>query len=148
MVLILDEFAVHDRNHIQYVSENILKVLFSPGASGSLRARGENIKLVAGVARIITTNATSIQDWLRDRALWSAPLKRKCIVVPITRPLVVPNWSDRPEYEPDTTLEDHTLPVDRAYDILRARSGSLLPAPAATVQQVDAQKVAPTCAQM
>ena len=145
MVLILYEFAVHDRTHIQYVSDNILKVLFSPGASGSIRARGDNIKMVAGVARIITTNATSIQDWCRDRVIWSGPLKRKCIVFPMFQPLVVPNWSDHPDYEPDLS-EDHALPVDRARELLRDRN--LLPQSSDVAPVQSAPVKDATCAQM
>ena len=103
--------------------------------------------MVAGVARILTANATPVQEWCRDRVLWSAPLKRKCIVFRVTRPLVVPNWSDHPEYEPDIVLEDKTLPVDRALGILQSR-GSCLPVSDPVVQAVRTQQPSPACVVM
>ena len=120
MSWILDEFAPNDCAHIQFASENMLKVLFAPVAAGNLRARNTNINFPAGVSRIVTTNAQSPEEWCGKRVPWSLPLRRKCILFQITRPLVIPNWSKHPDYEQSAAESSNVLPVSRAAELLAA----------------------------
>ena len=118
---ILDEFAPNDCAHIQFASENMLKVLFAPVAAGNMRARNTNINFPAGVSRIITTNAPSPEEWCGKRVPWSLPLRRKCILFQITKPLVVANWSKHADYEQTAAESSNVLPVSRAAELLAAR---------------------------
>ena len=83
---------------MQYLSENMLKVLFDPTSSGNLGARASNVRLTPDVCRLFSTNAESVQEWAGTRLTFSEPLRRKCIVFNLTRPLVLPNWSSRPDF--------------------------------------------------
>ena len=97
---IIDEAQISDTNHIQYCSEAIMKCLFSPTTNTQIRARAPgNVRIPANVCRILTTNASSPEQWVSTRFQWSAPLARKSIVFVIREPLVVAGWSSHPEYE-------------------------------------------------
>ena len=125
MSWILDEFAPNDGDQIQYASENMLKVLFSPVAAGNLRARNSNINFPAGVSRIITTNANSPEEWCGKPLDWSFPLRRTCILFQITKPLVVRNWSKHADYVPSAAESSNVLPVARAAELLASRPSPL-----------------------
>ncbi len=94
----LDEFCLSDRDACQYMSQNMLKVLCDPTGSGNLRARAKNVRLIGDTARLFTTNATSVAEWAGARFKFTAPLLRKSIVFIINRPLVLPGWSERPDF--------------------------------------------------
>jgi hypothetical protein len=132
---VLDEFSPHDRDAVQYASEAMLKTLFSPVSSGNLRARNSNVNLPAGVARIITCNACSPQQWVGKGILWSEPLKRKSILFQLSLPLVVANWSKVPEFmNVGAEAASASLPLERARELLLASPpplplASLVPPP-------------------
>jgi hypothetical protein len=92
MTWILDEFSPSDTSSNVYCSESILKVLFNPSEPCSYRARNEDVKICAGVPRVITSNATSLAEFLGPGIACSDPLKRKCIVFNVQKPLVSQAW--------------------------------------------------------
>ena len=67
MVWVLDEFSPGDQDQVVHCSENMLKILFSPSTGGTIRCRNSDVEICPGVARIITANARSPQDWCGDK---------------------------------------------------------------------------------
>jgi hypothetical protein len=96
--LVLDEFSIADEGALQYFSENIAKVLFDPSCAANIRARGSNARLSPDTARIMTSNASSLEEWAGGRIPFSLPLRRKLICFVIREPLVPVAWSRRADY--------------------------------------------------
>lgn len=92
MAWILDEFHPYDSQQNVHMSETMLKVLLTPQMSGTIRGRCEDVRLVAGVARLISANSNSPQAWCGDASVWSEPLRRKSIHFNITEPLCSDEW--------------------------------------------------------
>jgi hypothetical protein len=93
MVWVIDEFCPSDGDSCIYASSNIFKQLFNIGSPSTIRARQPGIKLPAGVPRIITANALSLEAWGGKKCEITAPHMRKSIVFQIARPLCKPNWA-------------------------------------------------------
>jgi hypothetical protein len=87
-VVLLDEFRVADKEQLIYLSENGFKVLLDVKNEGSIRARTTDIQLGARVPRLMTSNASSAEDWCGGRFKWDMPQRRKCFVFVIDRPLI------------------------------------------------------------
>ena len=98
MAICIDECPISDRDAIQYCSAGILKVVFDPSSPGGIRARGHNAQFAANTARLLSSNALSLQDWGGTRVKFTAPLQRKLICFQITLPLVPRMWSSLPDY--------------------------------------------------
>jgi hypothetical protein len=98
--VMLDEFCLSDEQSLQYFSETMAKCLFDPSLAASLRCRERNARLVPDTARVMTSNATSLEAWAGSRLHFSLPLKRKIIAFIIKEPLVPVAWSSRPDYVP------------------------------------------------
>ncbi len=93
--IVMDELQVACADSVQYIGEGILKSVLDPTAGCSVRCRGRNAFFPPNTARIITANAASAVAWCGARLRWTEPLQRKCIVVVIDRPVVVPRWSSQ-----------------------------------------------------
>ena len=89
---ILDEFSPAETESNVYVNETMLKCLFSPSDPCTLRARQKDVMVCEGIPRIITSNAASLEQWCGKRIECTDPLKRKCIVFVVTKPLCSPAW--------------------------------------------------------
>jgi len=95
---VLDEFMPADKEAQVYCSESSLKVLLSPMAPGSIRARNTDAKIPAGVARIVTANAGSLAEWLGEplmagkKGVVPHPIRRKAITFVIKKRLCSPQW--------------------------------------------------------
>eukprot|EP00972_Heterocapsa_arctica_P057944 8548853-Heterocapsa_arctica.AAC.1 len=94
---------------------------------GSIRARNTDIKLSAGVARIMTANATSLADWLGLKIMGGRrtvpnPTQRKSITFVITKKLCSQRWRDAVSSSAgvDSTVADATA-------IMTARMQAELP---------------------
>ncbi len=96
--LVVDEFEVRDPDAFQFASEGMMKTLMDPSSSANMRCRNRNAFVPAGTARIFTANADSAEMWTQPRFRWTAPLAKKAYVVIVDRPLVLPNWSNHPDY--------------------------------------------------
>ena len=94
MVWILDEFSPGDKETQCYASEDLLKCLLTTNLVADLRGRNHNVKVPAGVLRIVTSNAETGQDWVGAKIKWSEPLRRRALVFKMTggRPLVAHEW--------------------------------------------------------
>ena len=92
MVWVLDEFKPADTVSNVYCTETMLKCLFNPAEPCTLRARNVDIKVCDGIPRIITSNADSLENWCGSDIECSDPLKRKCIVFVIRKPLLSSEW--------------------------------------------------------
>jgi hypothetical protein len=92
MVWILDEFSPSDSQQLVHMSETMLKVLLTPQMGGTLRGRNEDVKMVPGVARLISANSASPQAWCGTNSDWSEPLRRKSICYNIGQPLCSDAW--------------------------------------------------------
>ena len=88
MTWVLDEFSPADRDQVQFMSSDMMKVLMSTTIQGTLRSRYENVSLPPGLARVITGNSASPEEWTGKRVPWAAPLQRKSLVFVITKPLL------------------------------------------------------------
>ena len=94
MAWVLDEFHPFDSNQLVHMSETMLKVLLTPQMAGTVRGRSDDVKLVPGVARLISANSNSPEAWCGNSCAWSAPLRRKSICFNISEPLVSDTWRD------------------------------------------------------
>ena len=92
MAWILDEFHPFDSQQLVHMSETMLKVLLTPQMGGTLRGRNDDVKLVPGVARLISANSASPQAWCGTASTWSEPIRRKSICYNIHRPLCSEAW--------------------------------------------------------
>ena len=96
--VMLDEFAVGDKEAIQYMSTTMMKSMADPQSTSGLRARGTNVRLAGDTARIFTTNAKSLEDWADGRFVITQPIRRKMFVFVITKKMIEDKWADRPDY--------------------------------------------------
>ncbi len=96
---VLDEFHPYDSQQLVHMSETMLKVLLTPQMAGTLRGRKDDVKLVAGVARLISANSSSPQAWCGTASEWSEPLRRKSILYNITSPLCSEAWRNDAELQ-------------------------------------------------
>jgi hypothetical protein len=108
MVWLLDEFEAGDRDQVIYCSANMMKVIFTPSEPCSVRGRCADIKLPANVARIITGNADSVEEWTGARFSWTEPLQRKCIHFQLSKDICQENWHAR---TPDNSEQSGLGPV-------------------------------------
>ena len=94
MVWILDEFSPADKETQCYASEDLLKCLLTTTLVADLRGRNHNVKVPAGMRRIVTSNAETRQEWVGAKMKWSEPLRRRALVFKLTggRPLVAHEW--------------------------------------------------------
>lgn len=114
MVWILDEFHPYDSHQLVHCSETMLKVLLSPQMNGTVRGRNDDVKLVSGVARIISANSNSPEAWCGTSSKWSEPLRRKSICFTITEPLCSESWRARSGVE--------AMRVDAGFDAILANN--------------------------
>ena len=92
MAWILDEFHPFDGQQLVHMSETMLKVLLTPQMAGTIRGRNEDVRLVPGVARLISANSNSPEAWCGTASAWSEPLRRKSICYTISAPLCSEQW--------------------------------------------------------
>ena len=92
MAWILDEFHPYDSQQLVHMSETMLKVLLTPQMGGTLRGRSDDVKMVPGVARLISANSASPQAWCGAASAWSEPIRRKSICYNIEQPLCSEAW--------------------------------------------------------
>ena len=102
---ILDEFSPADTESNVYMNETMLKCLFNPSEPCSLRARNKDVIVCEGIPRIITSNAASLEEWCGKRIPCTDPLRRKCIVFVVTKPLCSPAWIASLKSSAHTDLE-------------------------------------------
>jgi hypothetical protein len=131
MVWILDEFSPADKETQCYASEDLLKCLLTTNLAADLRGRNHNVKVPAGVLRIMTSNAENGQEWCGPKIKWSEPLRRRSLVFKLTggRPLVAHEWWKSPLVTGSAVggSEQSEASAARASAILEARA-LLIPA--------------------
>ena len=96
--VMLDELDVGDKDAIQYMSTTIMKAMADPQSTAGLRARGTNVRLAGDTARIMTTNAISLEDWAAGRFVITMPIRRKMFVFVIEQKLIEEEWAKRADY--------------------------------------------------
>ncbi len=130
MVWILDEFSPGDKETQCYASEDLLKCLLTTNLVADLRGRNHNVKVPAGVLRIVTSNAETGQEWVGPKIKWSEPLRRRALVFKMTggRPLVAHEWWKSPLVNGSTIGAFSCEAVsERASSVLASRT-ALIPA--------------------
>jgi hypothetical protein len=132
--LVLDEISPADSVGVQYISENMLKIVLNIPTAGDIRARGENARWASYVFRTITTNANSPAHWMGPKMTFSEPLQRKSIWFQLTHPIALSDWSAEPSM---STGEDSagtvgSSVVDRARELVASRQ-DILPEGSMTV---------------
>ena len=81
------------------MSDTMLKSLADPQSTSGFRARSRNVRLASDTARIFTTNARSLTEWVDGRFVITQPVRRKMIVFVVNEALVEPDWATRPDYD-------------------------------------------------
>ena len=92
MVWIFDEFTPADEAAVIYPSEDMLKCPFAISVEADLRARNSELSIPPEVCRTITSNAASEATWVGKRNTFSLPLRRKSVVLKISKPTVAKDW--------------------------------------------------------
>ena len=94
-----------DQTQAIHMSENMMKVLLAPAASGTIRCRNVDLHLPVGVPRIFTGNAEHAEQWVMGRFKWSEPCQRKAIVFEIKQPLIPDSWRKAQEADDGDAAE-------------------------------------------
>ena len=106
-----------DQTQAIHMSENMMKVLLAPAASGTIHCRHTDLAMPAGVPRIFTGNAENAEQWCKGRFVWSAPCQRKAIVFDIKQPLIPDTWRRAQEADDGDAAEVSTALRDSVGNI-------------------------------
>ena len=91
---VCDEFTPSDHDSHIYMSNDILKRMLTVPMNSDCRARNQNLRIPAGIPRIITSNATNGAEWVGRKLSWSEPIRRKAVFFNLSggSPLVAREW--------------------------------------------------------
>ena len=89
-----DEFTPSDHDSQIYISNDILKCMLTVPMNSDCRARNQNLRIPAGIPRIITSNAKNGAEWVGRKLSWSEPIRRKAVFFNLSgaSPLVAREW--------------------------------------------------------
>ena len=118
MAWVLDEFHPYDAQQNVHMSETMMKVLLTPQMAGTIRGRNEDVKMISGVARLISANSGSPEAWCGTMSAWSEPLRRKSICYSIEQPLCSDAWRSQ--------AADETATENAGFDDVLLRNTSAL----------------------